>query len=145
MKIPIIKYNDNLLNSLSWFMKIGGITLFPWIILRERFRSGSFYKKLAFRIINHESIHIEQQKELIIIGAIIWIGIKLLFGFGSWYIIPILSFLFFYQWYLIEWIIRLFMKGNAYKNISFEREAYANEDDADYLKTRKRFSFLKYI
>ena len=114
-----IRYNDKLLNGLSWFMKIGGITLYPYIILRERFRDGSYYKKLAPRIINHESIHIEQQKELLVIG--------------------------FYLWYLIEWVIRLFMKGNAYKNISMEREGYENRKNLEYLKTRKRFSFLRYI
>ena len=38
-------------------------------------------------------------------------------------------YIFFYLWYVVEWIIRLFMKGNAYRNISFEREAYSNEDD----------------
>jgi hypothetical protein len=120
MKIPNIIYNDKLLDRLSWFMEIGGITLFPWIILRERYRDGAFYKKIAPRLINHESIHIEQQKELLVIG--------------------------FYLWYLIEWFIKLFIYGKkAYKNISFEREGYENRSDFEYLKTRKRYSFLKYI
>jgi hypothetical protein len=33
----------------------------------------------------------------------------------------------------------------AYRNISFEREAYANEKDLDYLKRRSFFGFLKSI
>ena len=37
------------------------------------------------------------------------------------------------------------MKGNAYRNISFEREAYANEEYIDYLENRKRFAWIKYI
>jgi len=113
-----IRYNDKFLNKISWFMKVGGITLFPYIFLREKYRDYSFYKRQAPRIINHESIHIEQQKELLVIG--------------------------FYLMYFIEWIVRLFMKGNAYKNLSFEREAYGNESNLSYLKTRKRFTFLKY-
>jgi hypothetical protein len=44
----------------------------------------------------------------------------------------------FYVLYLIE----LVCKG--YRNISFEREAYVNEKDADYLKRRKLFSWLRY-
>ena len=40
----------------------------------------------------------------------------------------------------IRVIIRLFMEGNAYRNISFEREAYNNEDDVIYLEDRKRFA-----
>ena len=69
--------------------------------------------------LNHEKIHTAQIKEL-------------------WYV-------FFYIWYVIEWLIRLFMKGNAYRNISFEREAYANQDDLNYLKNRKRFDFMRYL
>ena len=69
--------------------------------------------------LNHEKIHTAQIKEL-------------------WYI-------FFYLWYIIEWLIRLFMKGNAYRNISFEREAYSNEKDLSYLDNRKRFAWIKYI
>lgn len=69
--------------------------------------------------INHESIHTEQMKELL--------------------------YLLFYIWYIIEWLIRLFLKGNAYRNISFEREAYANERNADYLSKRKHFAFLDYL
>ena len=44
----------------------------------------------------------------------------------------------FYIWYLIS----LHRKG--YMNISFEKEAYANEADLDYLNKRKPYSFLKY-
>ena len=69
--------------------------------------------------INHEKIHTEQMKELL--------------------------FIFFYAWYAIEWIIRLFGSGNAYRNISFEQEAYANEDNLNYLEERNHFSFLNYL
>lgn len=45
----------------------------------------------------------------------------------------------FYIWYLIA----LYRKG--YMNISFEKEAYANENDLTYLKKRRIFAFRKYI
>lgn len=70
------------------------------------------------RTIRHETIHTAQMKEM-------------------WYV-------FFYIWYVIEWLIRL-PKGNAYRNIAFEREAYANQDDLSYLKNRMRFDFVRYI
>jgi len=70
-------------------------------------------------IINHEKIHWKQQLEMFI--------------------------LFFYLWYLIEWVIRLFINVDAYMNLSFEREAYTNEYDLFYLKKRKSFSWFKYI
>lgn len=54
--------------------------------------------------------------------------------------------IFFYVWYLFEWIIRLFSKGNAYKNISFEREAYINQSVASYLNNRSfKYKWIKYI
>ena len=74
--------------------------------------------RISDKTINHESIHTEQMKEL---------------GFIPFYII-----------YFIEWIVRLFKKGNAYRNISFEQEAYSNETNLDYIKTRKRYTWLKY-
>ncbi len=45
----------------------------------------------------------------------------------------------FYIWYLIEY----YTKG--YYNVSFEKEAYANEHDLKYLKNRKIFSFKRYL
>ena len=68
---------------------------------------------------NHERIHSEQMKEMLFIG--------------------------FYLWYLVEWIIRLFGKGNAYRNLSFEKEAYDNEDNLTYLDTRKPYAWLDYL
>lgn len=45
----------------------------------------------------------------------------------------------FYVWYLIEY----FNKG--YWEISFEKEAYANERDLLYLEKREFFNFTKYL
>ncbi|HMR19318.1 MAG TPA: hypothetical protein PKA53_08470 [Sphingobacterium sp.] len=70
--------------------------------------------------INHERIHLAQYRDLFVIG--------------------------FYLWYGIEWCIKsLLMWKGAYRELSLEREAYANEKDMDYLKTRKRFGFMKYL
>lgn len=33
----------------------------------------------------------------------------------------------------------------AYKKISFEKEAYINDINLDYLRERKLFSFIKYL
>lgn len=45
--------------------------------------------------------------------------------------------IFFYMIYVIEW----FFKG--YENISLEKEAYNNENNLDYLKSRKHFAWIK--
>ena len=68
--------------------------------------------------LNHEKIHWQQQLEMLII--------------------------FFYIWYLVEWLIRL-TKEDAYMNISFEREAYANDYNLDYLNSREPYSWVKYL
>lgn len=68
---------------------------------------------------NHEAIHTKQMKEML--------------------------YVFFYLWYVIEWIVRLFKRGNAYRNISFEREAYSNQLYLKYNKERKRFAWLEYL
>jgi len=49
-----------------------------------------------------------------------------------------LLFIGFIIWYFIE----LYRKG--YRGVSFEKEAYQNQDNLDYLKNRKWFSFYKY-
>lgn len=72
--------------------------------------------------INHERIHTAQMKELLFIP--------------------------FYIFYILEWLIRLLQYRNsftAYRNISFEREAYDKESNPDYLSKRKPYSFLRYI
>ena len=96
--------------------KISGITLFPFIILKKpEFKHDRL-------LINHEKIHLRQQLELLVV--------------------------FFYLWYVVEyyyWYSKLKNHYLAYKSISFEREAYAMEDDLNYLETRKFWSFWKYI
>lgn len=120
MKTPIIKYSDKFLDRISLLMKIGGITLWPFIILREIYDASPPWRRKAARIINHESIHIKQQEEMLIIP--------------------------FYIWYVTEWFIKLFFYGKkAYYNISFEREAYDNDDNLSYLSNRKHYAWIKRI
>jgi hypothetical protein len=45
----------------------------------------------------------------------------------------------FFVWYFIELIFK------DYKQISFEKEAYKNQGDLQYLERRKAFSFAKYL
>jgi hypothetical protein len=54
----------------------------------------------------------------------------------------------FFIWYFIEYLFRLiqYKKADlAYRNISFEREAYANEKDLEYLKNRPLFKSLDFL
>jgi hypothetical protein len=93
-----------------------GMTVYPFVVLKT--------KALLVDVVlmNHERIHLKQQLELLIIP--------------------------FFIWYSLEFIIRLMIYKNwrkAYRNVSFEREAYCNESNLDFLKERKFWDFLKYL
>lgn len=91
-----------------------GFTFFPFILLKSKDCKKDVY------LINHERIHLRQQLELLIV--------------------------FFYVWYLIDFVRHFIMTKNArlaYRRILFEVEAYDNERNLEYLKTRKIYSFLR--
>lgn len=57
-------------------------------------------------------------------------------------------FIFFYLWYVLEWLIKCIIYKNpiiAYKNISFEREAYCNQNNFNYFKERNFYTWRFYI
>lgn len=91
------------------------MTIGPFILVKK----GTI---LTSTDLNHESIHWEQYKELLIIGF--WIC------------------------YVFEFIMLLLRYQNwhrAYRNISFEKEAYYNEDNLQYISNRKHYSWTRYV
>ncbi len=96
---------------------VRGISLYPFIFVND---------KKDDVLINHEKIHYTQQVEL--------------------FVIP------FYFLYLKDYLKnkRLF-KGDlyyrhywSYRNIYFEKEAFENQSNLSYLKTRERKAYNKY-
>ncbi len=74
------------------------------------------------KTLNHEQIHTMQMREML--------------------------YVFFYVWYIVEWLIRLlccFNSFKAYKNISFEREAKQNEENLNYKNERVHYTWLEYL
>jgi len=53
----------------------------------------------------------------------------------------------FYLLYGAEWLVKFIKNGfkghTAYRNLSFEKEAYNNEHDLNYLKTRQHYAEWK--
>ena len=77
-------------------------------------------KAVKENVIRHEEIHGQQQKEMLIV--------------------------LFYLWYAVEYLVRLVIcrsHKEAYRNISFEQEAYLFEGDPSY--SRKPYAWLKYV
>ncbi len=92
------------------------IALFPFVFI-----SKPRYKHHQ-TLMNHEAIHLKQQVELLLV--------------------------FFYVWYVVEFLVRWLQHQNtykAYRAISFEREAYANEANLGYLQQRPFWHFVKYF
>ncbi len=113
MKIPIVVEDSPIPHVLSWVIKVWGITLWPFIIIRG---------KADALTIQHETIHIRQQAELLVIP--------------------------FYVLYLGFWLYRWWQLGDkraAYYAIPFEREAYSNHDDPAYLALRRPFAWRHYV
>jgi len=69
--------------------------------------------------LNHEMIHVKQQRELLYLPFFIWYG--------------------------IEWLILYFKYRDwtkAYFHIRFEKEAYKYQGDLSYLKWRRHYNYL---
>lgn len=89
-------------------------------------------RKLTMKELRREMIYSKQQIEMLIV--------------------------FFYLWYLFEWLYRSVVAAFklpptekkhcfhvGYRNISFEREAYFFENDADYLNRRKHYAWTWWL
>ena len=96
---------------------IGAVALFPFVIVRdEEILNSPEY-------INHESIHIRQYVETLIVGILV-IGL--------------------FQYFYALIVLRK-SRLQAYYFMSHEQEAHQNDQNLDYLKTRPWFSFYRYL
>lgn len=97
------------------FLPAHGMALFPFILVKEK-------KYVSHAILlNHEKIHLHQQLELLILP--------------------------FYILYLANYLVNLIRyreHHKAYFNIIFEKEAFNNEKNMEYIPTRKRFGWINY-
>lgn len=90
------------------------MAIYPLMIFKKQIL------KTSQVIINHEKIHFRQQLELLIV--------------------------FFYPLYFMHYLINLLKyrkHHQAYYQICFEKEAYANERNLGYLSTRKPYAWLR--
>lgn len=93
-----------------------GMALFPFILVQKE---KSRFDEVMIR---HEIIHLRQQLELLVLP--------------------------FYFFYLANYLYNRTIYSDhheAYLNIVFEREAYANDAFTDYLQRRKLFSWIRYF
>lgn len=128
-------------------------------------------EKVTKRSKRHEGTHTYQQYELLAIGAIV--ALVLCNFYASWWYLlalPIVPFAIYALAFFAELVrppyhnAKEFFEGkcfcdkvkaipawfakvwvDAYRDNCFEREAYLNENNPDYLATRKAFAWVGYI
>ena len=109
------------------------MTVFGTIFRREEFCG----RPISQRTINHEGIHVCQSEDFIPNkkdNKFIWFT----------------NYIIFYLLYIIEWLFKVicnifYWKIKAYRSISFEQEAYDNQNNLGYQEIRDRFAWAKYI
>ena len=111
-------------NKIIPFKGFVAMNLFGLIFVREEKRKQiESNPNIKAVLLNHELVHTTQYKELL--------------------------FVFFLLLYLLNYVINIFVYRfnlkKAYRNICFEREAYSNQCNNDYLKQRCLFSWFKYV
>ncbi len=119
LKTNLMKPKWNEFIILPPHFRILGIVLFGFVFLNKK--SKSFKQGELTVLLNHERIHIRQQLELLILP--------------------------FFILYVTEWLILLIKYKNrnlAYLNISFEKEAYANASNLNYLSNRNPYAWVRY-
>jgi len=117
-----------IVNKIIPFGTFVAVTIGPFIFTKDA-------SKITRIVVNHEAIHWEQQKELLILFCYILYGL----------------------FFLLELVICLFDKSRgahadgrhrsiwkrAYRSIPFEREAYSYERDQQYLRTRRHYAWIR--
>ena len=118
-----ILYSSPITRFLGRIVSLGdnamAITFWPFIIIRPDLKTNPVLDEL----IRHETIHIRQQLELLLIGS--WI----LYGFE-----------YFYALY-----IKKLDKRQAYYYTALEQEAHRNAMNPNYLNERKPYAVLWYL
>jgi hypothetical protein len=115
MMFPIFIENSRLP---VWLSKIAPIDVYAFSFAVFVVCRGEMSQKTK----NHETIHYYQQREMLFVFQ--W----LLYGF-----------------FYLAGLIRYGDGAKAYRENPFEREAYDNDQNLDYLKTRKHYSWIPYI
>ena len=120
------------------------------------YRKGTYCNdEIPVTTLNHEAIHTRQQYEIILVSALIALVVA---DFS--HLIAALPLLLYVIGFILEvvlppyhsvvksknpikWLQKLWM--DAYGDNCFEREAYSNEDNLEYLFNRKPFAWMSYI
>ena len=122
-------------NKIIPFQGFKAMCLWPFLFVRSEL--------MKEKDIQHELIHGEQQKELLIVGVIVGV-IMLLLGCG-WLSLLALPMYFWVYGLLYIWVLIFSDDNDSYKANPLEKEAYFFEGDEGYVERRKPFAWLNFI
>ena len=115
----------------EWLSKVSPIEIYAisfgwWVWCRGNLDlksiAGKTRREAAAETVRHETIHFQQQLELLFVG--------------QWLL---------YVFYWLKGLIKYKDGAVAYRESPFEREAYENDQNLNYLKNRERFAWRKHI
>ena len=101
-------------------------------------------EELSDRTKRHEQIHTMQQYEIMLASALISLVLCNIWA-SWWYLLVTIALPI--ALYVLVWLIELALPpyNSAYKDSPFEREAFANDENVNYLVTRPLFAWVKYF
>ena len=94
--------------------------------------------------IRHEYIHGRQQREMLVVGILLFIVFSVL-GLHQLAVLSIPLYFWLYGAFWLYHFIKTRDLKMAYRQNPFEKEAYFFEGDGDYLNRRKWFAWTKFI
>ena len=114
------------------------------------------HEPLTAQTVNHEAIHVEQYIEITAVAVAIALVCSFIFGWAAWPFIVALTL--YYIIYMVEatisWVHNFFATrkkdpaaaaDKTYHNSMFEMEAYAHDNNLQYIPNRRSFYELRYF
>ena len=111
--MKVVFRNSRIPGWISWFFPVRACAFAIFVWCRDEGDD---------ELINHETIHVAQQFEMLFIGQWLMYCLFMLIG-----------------------LIRYRNYHTAYRNNPFEREAFANDSNLEYLVNRPLWAWTKYI
>ena len=122
-KYYFLVFSESIVRRLGRLVSLGNnamaLTVWPFVFMHPQFKESRVFPEL----LQHEEIHIRQQLELLVVGAL---------------------FLYVFE-YLYARVIKKLDSRQAYYYTALEQEAHRNAYKPHYLKTRKPYSWVRYL
>lgn len=116
------------------------ITLGPFVFSKRK------EEIITQEVRNHETCHAVQWTEMTVCAGTVVLLLQIIYGISPlWYLMSGTAY---YIWYVLEYLVRLAIGRDtewAYRTVGFEAEAYANDDDPDYIENRGLMDWIRYL